>query len=516
MFGIKAPGRVINRPPAQRQTLGELAPITTNRVNLNWLQDQDPKYLECLKVIREPEVFKSQFTGEFVTRTRVSRGMRRLLPSMLDFNVVGGHKPTHIMKMFTTEKKNGLLRLILDCRPLNDVFARPPEMDLPRITQVIDDLMKSEWVAQADAVSYFYQFPLHPDIARYFGARLGQNRGDYTDICMLAMPMGWSWAPSIGQRVANTLVRDCGLAWVDNFLITGKDRETFESARSKFLERVKSSGLQLDSEELQPQKEFVALGIDFDIGKKQYRMDPKWVAKVMTKWDNELDKQFTNQDAYALAGALLWRCQVLKKRLCTMPHTLSEMGRIGRRITAGETWEHTADISQELREEWRTELKSVEENPWVRWGGESRTPTAHVWSDASDHYWCFLLFEDNKVVCAKRGSVKEGLHIYYSELSAALGGIVAAQRRGHTTIGVHIDNAPAAMALRRGLSTNFKANRWLGAISHLDLDVHWVPSAEQLADPYTRATSGPQRTDLLPLPIIGTSITELGLQHSRL
>ena len=67
---------------------------------------------------------------------------------------------------------------------------------------------------------------------------------------------------------------------------------------------------------------------------------------------------------------------------------------------------------------------------------------------------------------------------------------MAAKRLGRTSVRVMVDNAPACHALQRGVSSNFRANKWLAAIQDMTLHVTWVPSASQLADPYTRGVKG--------------------------
>ena len=125
-----------------------------------------------------------------------------------------------------------------------------------------------------------------------------------------------------------------------------------------------------------------------------------------------------------------------------------------------------------------------------------------MWSDASDSHWAFITLCNDVVMEAKRGDTKAGLHIFYSELSAALGGLMAIRR--HTENArptLFIDNAPAALALQRGVSSNFTANRWMAHFKEIDFEVTWVPSAAQLADPYTRPIAG----KLVPLPNKGAS-----------
>eukprot|EP00759_Apiculatamorpha_spiralis_P016340 PhF_6_TR22574/c2_g3_i1/m.32151 len=480
-----------------------LAKISTNRLDLKWILRQDEVYLSDLKVLMDMGTFQRQITDVVALhrgKKHVSRRMLRHLGDLKQYKVMSPGSPLVFHPTFTVPKKDDTLRLIMDCRRLNRSFAEPPAMDLPSIKVVISRILSSEWASQADAKSYFYQFPLHQDIQKYFGTRLGSARGAFEDVLMEVMPMGWSWAPALGQRVANVLVRECGIAWVDNFIILANDKEEFEQRRKTFLERTKLANLELDDEELAPEKEIKCLGIHFDLASKRYRMDEKWVEKVINLWGTELQTcKVTFRQFYALAGCILWRAHVMCEQLCLYPFLMQELGKIGRRVSQGESWENLLTVEDDLKQEVQTALTQLRKNHWKnpRRVGENKVD---VWSDASDTHWAFVVVADGVVIEAKRGQTKKDQHIFYSELSAALGGLVAAHRKGYDETQCFVDNAPAAIALERGVSSNFTANKWLAAVTDINRKVTWVKSADQRADIYTRAKNG----RMVPLPMIGS------------
>lgn len=511
------------RPPLDRSksSVGKLAKISENRINLKRMQKMDPGYLEVMNVLIDPAYFESHLNVDYLdikTKRRVSRNMLRHLPDMRGSNVVttDGEKKL-FMPIFTVEKKDASLRLIFDCRGLNAIFARPPEMDLPRIRDVIDHIMEHEYGGTSDGVSYFYQFAIHEDIQKYFAARLAGHRGKYVDIVSKVMCMGWSWAPAIGQRVSNVLIRGCGISWVDNFIVLGTSIDDYRTKRKRFLGRVRDVNLELDDYTIQPQSDLYALGIHFDLKQKRYRMDPKWVEKAERKLTPLVNSdELSFKDLYIIAGSLIWRSQVCNVHLCKMPHLLEAMGKVGKKVSETGNWEEKMSWSDnsQLQNEILSELNLLQKNEWV-YHKNRMPPTAQIWSDAADQYWCYLIFEKDKLVAAERGMTREEDHIFYSELAAAIRGIARAEERGHNHVLSMVDNQPASMALRRGLSTNFKANRWLGAIATMERTVEWVPSEQMLADPYTR--TDPMTGMLIPLPPLGTDINtlkeELGLRN---
>eukprot|EP00760_Papus_ankaliazontas_P021227 PhM_4_TR18660/c3_g2_i2/m.19851 len=433
--------------------------------------------------------------------------MLRHLPDLENAGVVAhGTDPKVIMPMFTVPKKDEHLRLIMDCRRLNQGFAPPPSMDLPRIHDVVDYILDHEMAAQADGRSYFYQFPLSKEVGRYFGSVLGEARGRMETVALTVMPMGWSWAPALAQRSSNVLIKDCGIAWVDNFVVCGHDRKEFRTRRKRFLGRTHAARVELDDETLRPSDKLEALGIEFDLGRKRFRMAEEWSKRTSERisgWLQERDMTFA--EFYAMAGSLLWRIHVTKRELCHSPEMIAMMSEIGQQVSAGTPWTARCVLGKELRRELLDANRELAINEWQQRQKYS-PPTMEIWSDASDHFWTFLCFEEGKLVEAKRGRVKEGNHIFFSELSAALGGVMTGLRRGHSHVLCMIDNIAAAYALRRGASSNRKANEWLRAVTHAKRSVIWVESAAQIADEFTR----PEASGALPpLPHMGTSVETL-------
>ena len=138
-------------------------------------------------------------------------------------------------------------------------------MHLPRIQTVISEILSAHWMTQTDAKSYFYQFEMHPSIRPFFGAHLGRARGTYSSVQFTSMPMGWSWAPAIAQRVSNRLVRGLGLAWVDNFFIYANTKEDLERRCSEFRSRAISTRLALDDMTLAPTQKAHVLGMEINL-----------------------------------------------------------------------------------------------------------------------------------------------------------------------------------------------------------------------------------------------------------
>ena len=510
-FATKA-DRTLQAPPTEKvnKNAGTLGYITQNRIDLEALMRMDQTgYLDPLKILSDGDVFRKNFIGPLPHLKKCSRFMLRHATNLKEWGVMGKARSElyYALPMFTTEKKTLELRLIQNCIPVNRVYAKPPHMDLPLIHDLIDEVLRHSVMGQADAVSYFYQFALVNDVARYFGARFTDARGGYEDLLMNVMPMGFSWSCAIAQRTANVLVRGCGVAWVDNFILLGKNGHDFDEKVTKFMGRRKEANLELDKETIVGTTHGVALGMEFDLVGKLYRMDPEWTVKAADRIEAILRKEtgITVLELYTLSGTVVWRHHVMRHKLCNIPHTLAMVGKAARTISGGSGWDSPANVSSECIEEFREAVRLLRENPWMGPRNES-APECEIWSDASDSFWAFLVFVEGKLVSAKQGTTKPDMHIFYSELSVALGGVSAASRLGLKSALSHIDNAAAGGALQRGESSNFTANRWIARKLMDDVRVRWVSTNDMLADPYTRIPPG-EKTPL-PLPPLGTTVEE--------
>ena len=136
----------------------------------------------------------------------------------------------------------------MNAKPVKEFFKSPPNMELPSIHEVIDFVLSNEVAATADARAFFYQLPLPLLLRTYFGVRVPTaSRGRSFDTFEFKrIPMGWSWAPAIGQAVSNLLVGDLGKAWIDNYVIAAS-KSGFPNRRAAFLKRVHDVDIPLDN-----------------------------------------------------------------------------------------------------------------------------------------------------------------------------------------------------------------------------------------------------------------------------
>jgi hypothetical protein len=141
-------------------------------------------------------------------------------------------------KWFVTTKKNGKLRLIMDCQPLNAVSRRMAGT-LPLMDEISERLAGYWGYIQLDVHAMFDQFTIDP-VSRdlfAFNTPLGNVR-----LCVL--PMGYQNSPFLTQTAMDMIFKDIDHKeiYVDDFTLVTADRE--------FNDEVMSNGMRVSIHEL--------------------------------------------------------------------------------------------------------------------------------------------------------------------------------------------------------------------------------------------------------------------------
>ena len=157
---------------------------------------------------------------------------------MLDFT----RRPADLVTPFFVVKKNGKLRFILDCRGVNRRFRDPPplalaagstwsQLEVPEDSQL--------FVAQSDIRDYFFSLELPGDLRPFFCLPpisaehlkawgiaqpldgVAETEGWVWPRCRV-VPMGWSWAMYIAQRVHQNICLEASGLTTSRLLVEGR------------------------------------------------------------------------------------------------------------------------------------------------------------------------------------------------------------------------------------------------------------------------------------------------------
>ena len=499
-------------PPAERGgSEGELAPISTARLDLNALRSLDESGLlrGVLDVIVDLAAFEAamlpEASAELVlpgASRGTSRHMARHLGAMLEWGVVERSlgRTRVVLPAFTVPKKSGGLRLVCDGRKLNRLMRPPPPMLLPSIHAVIARFLSSRAVVAADARSWFYQFPLAEGVRDFFGLHLAGARGPFVRARLRVLCMGWSWAPCIAHRAAMVLMPEQdGVSWVDNFFAVGQDEEDAARSFGRFMRRAETVGAELNVDESYgiPRQQFTALGLEFDLSAtpQRYRSSPRWVEDFLASegvHQVRSGDDSTARSFFRLFGGLVWFLHTTGRRLCFLPATLAFVRRAASRLgTTSDEWDTVLKVPLAVRRELAGVLECVLANDWVE--APPQLPEVVGWSDASDEEWAAVLEVVPEAVV--QGSFPSGghLHIFLKEVFAALQAVrLAARLSPEHELHLRVDNTAAVAAIQKGHSSCFHANRMLCSLydeadrARLAVRCSWVPTGNQRADEFTR------------------------------
>ena len=164
---------------------------------------------------------------------------------MLDFTV----RPRGLVTPFFVAKKSGKLRLILDCRETNRLFRRPPVLAAgtgASWSQIRIPDGEQLYVAQSDIKDYFYSLQLPSELRTLFclppipGALLRHwkvnaehcgslDTDDWVHPMLRVVPMGWSWAMWLSQRVHQHQSQLGAGVSPDRVLVDGKPAPRLEN-----------------------------------------------------------------------------------------------------------------------------------------------------------------------------------------------------------------------------------------------------------------------------------------------
>jgi hypothetical protein len=409
--------------------------------------------------------------------------------------------------IFKVPKTNGS-RLVWDGRSLNELIRqaglRLPSMGLPRLEEVTEAALKFPTAAAVDAASYFFQFEIAPQLRRYTGFRIAARRGHFRRRRLRRLPMGASFAPIAAQRFSNALVATLRrrlaklglgaddfaiLAWVDNFLMFGRDMDTLRRVEHEFRCLCGEVNLTTKETEWSCQGVIDIIGFRAILGERvsvtpQHR--EKLLAAITTA---------TARGALRLAGEAMWGGAVARLPLCFFQEALDAI-RSACSVGLRSGWDSPvgSDIMAPIVALAKTMAdasltsKETEDFP-VR--------ETVIWTDASGEAMAGIL-EDSGVDRDMFTVTHDTDNIYLAEMGAVA--IAAARWRPMRGTTLACDNQAVVQALRKGHSRNRVGDALLRLCIPLLRGVYvaWVPTDAQRADPLTRGVPVPRTKSTRP------------------
>ena len=423
-----------------------------------------------------------------------------------------------VMALGTVPKKNGKIRVIHDCRPINRLTPDMP-FSLDGIGEVAKFLKRGDWMCKLDLEDGYEHVAIREDCRRYFGACW---RGEILRFARLGF--GFKLSPVLFQQLMEAIVRKVNeelvvlkieagaFVYLDDFLIRGPSEEKCKEALSLLMMWLERLGLKINMEKsvLDPCQEMEYLG------------------KV---WDTQLGKVFNGGErTKAMIADCITFLQMESIGLRELESFLGRLEWFARTLKLARCWKRS--LMMELRA-WKDRVRMV--GLGVRGSGYSGRLTEHErnrkpfrgagffgkLSPASrrelkwwrDHGADWMAMDFAEVWSSRIKDIHVDASSYGYGSDNGLWGLWKAEEKGWnialkemevlrrqvsklpngSKIWIGTDNSVVFWSWRRGRSFCWDINnliRRIGGDIHardLDVEVYWVPTWANRADEASRS-----------------------------
>ena len=367
-----------------------------------------------------------------------------------------------------------------------------------------------KWPLNVTAGAGSISSPLSAEVAEFFGACITGHRGmENVLIKMMKMAMGWSWAPSIGQRTSNVLVRGIGKAWVDNLILAAKTKEQLSQNSRILQERLTKANVEVDNLEFIAVSKIEVLGLVVDLQNKTYQLNESFLAKITTLQREQLGTTMTLRHIYQLLGSLLWAAYIRKLPLCQwsgVVELMSVVAEVASTNFGTAVWDTSYQILTLHYNDMEKLLKTVLDNPPTSLS-PSREATHVLCTDASTTYGAFMVvdLQTSTAIAAEHFPFKdsEKLHIFIKEMLAAAAGLKWCASHGIHNVTMHVDNTAVMHCYNKLHSTVPFANALLAQSVNdgMDITAAFVPTQYNCVDQFTRPVENPQAPPQTPFAV---------------
>ena len=435
---------------------------------LPWIPSVKRKIVEC---ILRPHLFFAHVLSDLNALPK-QEGIRR--PSMSrelqgELILLGYVKqsPSHLQAccpIFSVPRPDGKRRLIWDGRKFNFCCHPPPNFQFQpwgrQLQRLLDPRVKvfMTW----DMKTWFTQLTPHPDVAGYFGTRLGEGR----EWMVTGLPMGWSWAPSIAQFTAEGIAERlifsqpvvfCTFVYIDNGIL-GLEGDVHRM--QKRLEKISlKTGVIIKAGSIETGPIVTWLGVELNALLHMFRLKQSFKEKLDLMWKEVQRQEFilSVRAWYAVLSCIVFCVWVSYDPLCEISDLLSWMSAIGARIDPQEPlqWDLPLTPPREVLLVFDQAIAHYLENPWRPLPLDLRLDLPLVAigvSDASTQ-WASFAFHTTTEMVVQVVPVDDS-SIFELELTAMLQGQKELLQRcpPNSRFKWYCDNTAALFVLRRGYS----------------------------------------------------------------
>lgn len=148
-------------------------------------------------------IFHGAYTVPYGLRDKVDKELTRLL----DCGILTQVKYSKwASPLVVVEKKNGSLRLCMDCRVTVNKYVNSNNYPLPLVDDILNEFSRCQFFSKIDLAGAFSQLKVDEKSQEYLTINTQKGLLRYT-----RMPFGIKSAPAIFQRVIDQIVKDLPL-----------------------------------------------------------------------------------------------------------------------------------------------------------------------------------------------------------------------------------------------------------------------------------------------------------------
>jgi len=150
------------------------------------------------------------------------------------------------------EKKNGKIRVCIDCRPINAV-TMDYDWPLPRLQDLRSHLGGARWFSRMDLTDAFFRIRVPTEWRRYLAFTC-----DGKDYQFLRMPFGLKTAPAVFQRFMEHGLRECkeiSFCYMDDILVFADSLSELQRRTSIVRAKLRNMGCSINEEKSEYDKQ---------------------------------------------------------------------------------------------------------------------------------------------------------------------------------------------------------------------------------------------------------------------
>lgn len=431
-----------------------------------------PDTAEALALLHDDAAFRAQLlpddhragqgphrrTGCRPPRRPLSVPLSRELPALRSAGLLAPIRRRDVeeyMDLFKVLKTEDKSRLIGNAIPTNKRMRPPPPCELAPPPEIAQRSGGWRFFTTVDVRHMFYTFSLSPAVAAWFAI----HDRDGTVEAFSRMPMGWTYAMYIAQRVSSAIARwvmqrvpgTSVEAYVDGWILRAHSTAVSQRVTAALLCLLLYLHVPVNwpKSTLTPSTTAEFVGVEHDSDRQGYRVLTSWQHELTEWYAERAGRRWTWRDVLVYAGCVTWVWYVRGDPMAELRAVFDLVGWAV--ATAKSTWDDACPFTPTAEHD--RFMAHATADVWVpyRATGGQRT---FAETDATPHQYGHVFTSAVRDVLATCGGrFIEPLAIHLAE---TLGAVItishAAVVTPDTRLVLGIDNEVARSVLRKGHS----------------------------------------------------------------